>query len=825
MWLLESDDAFDGRRMWLRPGKTYLFGRRASEAGRLAISHSTISRKHLTVVVESVQDGHAHDLTERSKLIIEDLATKTGTVVNGTKIRGSKYLSNGEDLDVTMGKCPSKFRIVWFPVVFTFSFTQKELQADPLAKLRQQFEQLDIKLLTDYDIQHTTHVVARKRNTAKGLQALINGKSVVTETFLDALTQATDIGAGSETSALEQDFERAWPDALQHLPPRGGEPVQHPDSIYAPDTGRKDVFDGYTFIFYDNTQFSNLMAPITNGSGKAIMRAITPEETPIDDFVRYVKQEAGEKGLGSFEDGSEGKGVVVVRYIPAKGEHINWYAAFITQVSLRLDHRPIEQNEFLEAILIKDASILRRPLEVETPSGSQAVGGSTAEASSTHELHEQAQPTEEHRPQRKVKRPTRGPVKRRFAGFDNDSDMDESDASMPAGSTTQIPAAMRSQDENEENGLFVSQEQDAPETQPEVDAQRNAPSRKRRAPLEDDLMDGMAPAAAMFKRQRLEQGDQFASPSPEPEPHATVKAPTKRQKEKLDVLAMASRHREEAEARARAERDDLANLPEDVDLAEIRRLHIVEELDVRVKDGGARTREQDMQDGRWNPRWNGIQNFKKFRRRGQEMGREPVRTIVALQEVKTKEYGIGDNYWLEDENDEDEDENEGDGERRRPRNSLPQRGRDTSQMSGLSSRRGGSSRKSAAPQIVASVEDDEEQQQQEEEEEEDQDVDMDEDEEEPAIVPATLQQSARLGGSTGTSRGTSRVAATPSQTMSPMPASRQTRGRQDKKRGPEEEASLGPMAKRQRLALQATELEDSEEGSEDELKFKFGKRR
>lgn len=79
-------------------------------AGQLAISHSTISRKHLTVVVESVQDGHAHNLTERSKLIVEDLATKIGTVVNGTKIRGSKYLSNGEDLDVTMGKCPSKFR-------------------------------------------------------------------------------------------------------------------------------------------------------------------------------------------------------------------------------------------------------------------------------------------------------------------------------------------------------------------------------------------------------------------------------------------------------------------------------------------------------------------------------------------------------------------------------------------------------------------------------------------------------------------------------------------------------------------------------------------
>jgi len=30
MWLLESD-IFDGRKLWLRPGKRYLFGRTASE--------------------------------------------------------------------------------------------------------------------------------------------------------------------------------------------------------------------------------------------------------------------------------------------------------------------------------------------------------------------------------------------------------------------------------------------------------------------------------------------------------------------------------------------------------------------------------------------------------------------------------------------------------------------------------------------------------------------------------------------------------------------------------------------------------------------------
>lgn len=783
MWLLESEDAFDGRRMWLRPGKTYLFGRTASEPGQLAISHSTISRKHLTITVDNVRDGHAHHLADRSRLTVEDLATKIGTVVNGKKIRGSKYVSNGEELEVAMGKCPSKFRIIWFPVVFTFSFTNKELQTDPLANLRHRFEQNDIKLLADYEIQHTTHVVSRKRNTAKGLQALINGKFVVTDTFLDAISQAVEVGAESQPSALEQDFDRNWPDALNHLPPRGGEPVQHPDSIYAPDTGRKDVFDGYTFIFYDNTQYSNLMAPINNGGGKAIMRAIIPGETQIIDFVRYVKEVAGEKGLGSFEDGSEGRGVVLVRYLPAKGDHINWYAEFITEVSLRLDHRPIEQNEFLEAILIKDASMLRRPLEVEATVGSQAAAGS--EVSPTEDVpREQSDQSTGRLPQASLRR-ARRPVKRRFAGFDDDADIDM-DEPLPT-CTAQDSAPNRLQED--EGGLFVSQEQDVAASQPEPDA-RDASSRKRRAAVEeDDLMDGMAPAAAMFKRQRLERGDRFASPSPEPEPQAK-KAATKPKKEKIDVLAMAARNREEAEARARAEREDLANLPDDIDLAEIRRLNIVEELEVRLPDCEARSRGRDVTDGRWDPKWNGVKNFKKFRRRGEATGRQPVRTIVALQEVKTKEYGIGDNYWLEDEA----------FERKKPLNSLHS-GQNT-QISASSTVEGWS-RKGTAHFVDSEEEDAGE-----------------EDREEPDMMPDSLQTGQRVGP-TGTS--STKIAATPSQMQSTTSCSRQSRRTQEKRPAPSD-ATSDQRAKRPRANLQALELPDSDE-SEDELKFRFGKRR
>uniref|UniRef100_A0A8H7NN94 Nibrin second BRCT domain-containing protein n=1 Tax=Bionectria ochroleuca TaxID=29856 RepID=A0A8H7NN94_BIOOC len=320
-------------------------------------------------------------------------------------------------------------RLSWNPVIFTFSFTKKELQTQPLTTLQDRFENLDIKLLTEYSAKYTTHVVSKKRNTAKGLQALINGKYIVTETFLDAVVEAAaaPVGDGSENSALEQDYEASWPDPIKHLPPRGGEPVQHPDETYSPDPERREVFEGYTFIFYDKAQYDNLLAPITNGGGKAFMEIVEGGETEVDDFVNRVKAIAGEQALG---DG--GKGAVLVRFVPAKGEQIPWYTDFFTAVSLRLDHRPIEQSEFLEAILIKDASILRRPLEVDDsvttqpPQPDANTRQEPVRSGANSASQDEPQVIQESRSAPRRGR-TRTAVKRRFAGFDNDSDIDMDD--------------------------------------------------------------------------------------------------------------------------------------------------------------------------------------------------------------------------------------------------------------------------------------------------------------------------------------------------------------------------------------------------------------
>jgi nijmegen breakage syndrome protein 1 len=265
----------------------------------------------------------------------------------------------------------------WIPVTLTFSFGLKEAKANPYTALHELLGPLDIKVLVEYEHGLTTHLVAKKRNTPKGLQALIEGKFIVhNDSFIKAIVAAatpvspTEEGAVAK-SPLEEDWVKSFPNSLDYLPPRGEEPTERDDSAYAPDPNRQDIFEGYTFIFYEKRQFETLLAPITEGRGKALFREVVPNETHVDDFVGYVKGVAGEKGLGEFEDGSEGKGVIVVRFNPVKGPGSEWYSNFNRQVSLYLDHRLIEQNEFLDAILGNDASVLRRPLELE-PSGVMA---------------------------------------------------------------------------------------------------------------------------------------------------------------------------------------------------------------------------------------------------------------------------------------------------------------------------------------------------------------------------------------------------------------------------------------------------------------------
>ncbi|KAK1783233.1 DNA damage response protein RcaA [Copromyces sp. CBS 386.78] len=732
MWLLESDVFQDGRK-WLRPGRVYVFGRTA-ENTTIVISDKTISRQHITIHVGEVADGDGGNMHARSQVTIEEMNSKKGTLLNGAQIRGETVVLAEPVNELILGACPHPLRIVWRPVVLSLSFTKKEIEAGSWQTLRDSLEQLDIKYIGTYD-QLATHVVSKKRNTSKTLQALVNGKPIVSDSFITAIVEAATVPDDADDgtpSALESNFNEAWPNPVNYLPPRGDEPTERPPADYAPDGRRQDVFAGYTFVFYNQKQHDNLAPVIQWGKGKAFFKEVVEGVTEVDDFVRYVKEVAGERGTGSLDDDCEGKRVVVVRYPPGKGDDVEWWTNFYTSFARHLDHRPPDQKEFLEAILACDASLLRRRLEEDTQPTSTANPTQKAQLGLEDRMQVD-QPDKEKEEPTPPRRRARAGGRSRFKGFDFDSDSDE-DKSMtdvPAAAAAAAAAAARKATQpaaeipasQDSQSLFVSQRQEPvdddfseQESRPTTTTTRSSrsqpkPTRKRAlSPLPEhdvsELLDAIVPTATAAKRRRIEAGQPaIPEPTPEPEEPAAVdddkvsdspkgkgkkeaKGTGKKAKKRGDdpIIELARQKREEAEALAAAERQALLDAAGDdeIDYAAIRRLHIIEEFDVRMpnrdrnsddeeeeeeeeeEEGyanasggrrGGRTREQDIADGRWNPRWNGRQNFKKFRKQKAGVSdaaaasdQQQRRPLITLEEVKPKEYGIGDDYWLEDTN-------------------------------------------------------------------------------------------------------------------------------------------------------------------------------
>ncbi|TVY31654.1 Nibrin, partial [Lachnellula subtilissima] len=653
MWVIENDAVFQGKKLWLRPGKKFIFGRTRAEEltpvkGQFFVDDKTISRQHLIIEVAPVGPRDCPNAHSRSRITLSDQTTKIGTRLNGEQIRGTSVVLGQDKNTVILGKYEHHFLFTWVPVTFTFSFTTKEQKTDPFTKLYETLGPLDIKVLIEFEKGLTTHVVAKKRNTSKGLQALIDGKYIVhNDSYIRAVVAATtpdDDGM----SLLEKDFD-SFPDPEQYLPPGANEPTQRTDDAYGPEPARRDMFEGYTFIFYNQGQFETLLPPITQGGGKALLGTVIASQTTVEEFVRYVKSVAGEKGLGEFEDGSEGKGVVVVRYNPVKGADATWFAEFSTEVAQYLDHRLIEQNEFLDAILGNNASVLRRPLEPEA-SGVYAPPPSAATAVSQTLRSPQpapdptpAEPESQPEPSRRRRRAVP-----RFKGFDDDDDPPVIMNSIPESmAIDSVPA------EPESQGLFVSQDPDfnmdrEPSQTPET---QNKTSRKRKAtPVfedDEDTFETMAPAAARLKKRRVEEDvarrrrGESIPPPPEP-PKRKVKAtPPKPIKKKT---------------RLRHEKiEELANLDKEVvnvdgfQLAELQALAITETIELRSSAPAPRAPRADDSE-RWEDRWNGRKNFKKFRRRGGPAinARDLGRTIVPLEEVKHKAAGVGDEYWAEE---------------------------------------------------------------------------------------------------------------------------------------------------------------------------------
>jgi nijmegen breakage syndrome protein 1 len=194
-----------------------------------------------------------------------------------------------------------------------------------------------------------------------------------------------------------------------------------------------------------------------------------------------------------------------------------------------------------------------------------------------------------------------------------------------------------------------------PETQTAGVKRKSPPMNYELSDDEEDAIEQIAPAATALKRRRLAEDaarrrrGESTPPPPEAKPAVTVKSfpPKKKTRKEIDILEAARLQREKAEEEAIAEHEKRREQLDDEDIEAIRDLAIVEDMEVRRSAPPSRPSRADESD-RWDDKWNGRKNFKKFRRAGGENGRRAIdRVIVPLEEAKKKDYGIGDDYWLE----------------------------------------------------------------------------------------------------------------------------------------------------------------------------------
>lgn len=286
-------------------------------------------------------------------------------------------------------------------------------------------------------------------------------------------------------------------------------------------------------------------------------------------------------------------------------------------------------------------------------------------------------------------------TKSRFKGFD---ELEEPRPPRP-------PTPIEEEAEQSQDGLSNNMEVDS---QPlfVTDSQLGNPkpdvkssTRKRPAPAqlqtEGDTLDDILPGAAAMKKRRLEHGDSFnqkqndRSTSPQPfakpfsrpgtgsknikkEKEVDFRTATRSYAEDLDRKRLGTYPGVKRSKQRSGRAEDIGESEDDEDnhegwgVAELRKLAVVEDMDVQPRpravqrrrgnrtdnagnsgDRGAMSGGGGRHERKWNDEWSTRRNFKGFRRRGENVGSRGHKVIVPVEETKLKDYGMGEARWLE----------------------------------------------------------------------------------------------------------------------------------------------------------------------------------
>jgi hypothetical protein len=188
-------------------------------------------------------------------------------------------------------------------------------------------------------------------------------------------------------------------------------------------------------------------------------------------------------------------------------------------------------------------------------------------------------------------------------------------------------------------------------------------NRKRLSPPSEDedhdeVISKMLPAAAAMKKRRVKTEEDShlhaateGRESKKKESSISKRSGGRKPRKEVDVLEAAREHREAEEDVARRDQEALRETIDGMEIDQMKDLAIVEEMEVTQPPGRhSRTQVYGDTGSRWDGRWNGRKNFKRFRRRGvgdSGQVRRGGTVIVGLEEVRKKDFGIGDGYWLE----------------------------------------------------------------------------------------------------------------------------------------------------------------------------------
>lgn len=202
--------------------------------------------------------------------------TKFGTFVDESVVStGSIHTLSyrTEEVSIRVGKLKTdntRLILKWHPIVITFSSGEEisghnELREQLVSRL----EPLDIKLLNEFH-PLTTHFLKTKKNSSKVLYALVKLIPIVSEDYVKAIQDACD--------SMETDFLGSFPDPSDFLP----------DPKYAINFKRKNCLNGMTFVFGDIQQREALLSVITAAGGKCLQYDLTEISSPksIVDFVK-----------------------------------------------------------------------------------------------------------------------------------------------------------------------------------------------------------------------------------------------------------------------------------------------------------------------------------------------------------------------------------------------------------------------------------------------------------------------------------------------------------------------------------------------------------